>query len=195
MQTSAHHSRTPPARNTRPIRLVAIDLDGTLLTSRKTITPLTHTAIKAVVAAGVKVIIATARPPRSVRTYYDALGLHTPTINYNGALIWDERRRAVVEHVPLDVTVAKRVIAWGRKKYPDLLVSVEILDKWYTDHYADIPEFLTETARHFTPDFVGPLDAFMRVPITKLMLLAAPAKIEELERSIAEKFHKEAAQT
>src|SRR5262249_6691350 len=122
MDSSA--TKTPP-RRTRPraehdIRLVAIDLDGTLLSSRKTITPMTHTAIKATLAAGVKIVLATARPPRSVRHYYEALRLDTPTINYNGALIWDETRRRVVEHVPLDAAIAKKIIAWGRKKYPDL---------------------------------------------------------------------------
>lgn len=175
--------------------MVAIDLDGTLLSTRKTITPKTHTAIKAAVAAGVKIVLATARPPRSVRTYYEALKLDTPTVNYNGALIWDEKRRKSIEHVPLDVLVAKKVIAHGRKLYPELLVSVEILDKWYTDHYADIPEYMTETAKQFTPDFIGPLDAFMRVPITKLMLLGNPAHIVELEQSIADRFEKTVSQT
>lgn len=175
--------------------MVAIDLDGTLLSSRKTITAANHTALKQAVAAGVRIILATARPPRSVRVYYEALKLDTPTINYNGALIWDEKRRKAIEHVPLDVTVAKKVIAWGRKKYPELLVSVEILDKWYTDHYSDVPEYMTETARQFTPDFIGPLDAFMRVPITKLMLLGNPLRIEELERGILEKFARDVAQT
>lgn len=177
------------------IRMVAIDLDGTLLSTRKTITPKTHTAIKAAVAAGVKIVLATARPPRSVRTYYEALKLDTPTVNYNGALIWDEKRRKSIEHVPLDVLVAKKIIAHGRKLYPELLVSVEILDKWYTDHYADIPEYMTETAKQFTPDFIGPLDAFMRVPITKLMLLGNPAHIVELEQSIADRFEKTVSQT
>ena len=51
-------------RSRARIRLIALDLDGTLLSSRKTITPLTHTAIKAAVKAGVKVVLATARPPR-----------------------------------------------------------------------------------------------------------------------------------
>jgi 5-amino-6-(5-phospho-D-ribitylamino)uracil phosphatase len=170
------------------IKLVAIDLDGTLLSSRKTITPKTHTAIKAAAAAGIKVVLATARPPRSVRTYYDALKLDTPTINYNGALIWDEPRRRAVEHVPLDALVAKKVIAWGRKLYPKLLVSVEILDKWYTDHFDETPEYMTETGKHFSPDFIGPLDAFMRVPITKLMLLGDPIWIKELEIEVAKKF-------
>ena len=163
------------AGRTKPIRLVAIDLDGTLLSSRKTITRETHTAIRAAIKAGIHVVIATARPPRSVRFYYEALKLETPTINYNGALIWDEKRRKAIEHVPLNVEVAKRVIAWGRRKYPELLVSVEILDKWYTDHFEDLPQYMTETAKQFAPDFIGPLGAFMRVPITKLMLLGSPA--------------------
>ncbi len=199
MQKAATTPAKPPAGVTvhsgKPIRMVAIDLDGTLLSTRKTITPRTHAAIKAAVAAGVKIVLATARPPRSVRTYYEALKLDMPTVNYNGALIWDESRRKSIEHVPLDVAVAKKVIAWGRKLYPDLLVSVEILDKWYTDHYADIPEYMTETAKQFAPDFIGPLDAFMRVPITKLMLLGNPAHIVELEQSIAERFDKTVSQT
>ncbi len=193
MQQTGSHPKDQ--RDKARIRMVAIDLDGTLLSSRKTITPKTHTAIKEALAAGVKVVLATARPPRSVRAYYEALRLDTPTINYNGALIWDELRRKVVEHVPLEAAVAKRVIAWGRRIYPELLVSVEILDKWYTDHYADIPEYMTETAKQFTPDFIGPLDAFLRVPITKLMLLGAPVRIVELERGIAGKFARIVSQT
>jgi 5-amino-6-(5-phospho-D-ribitylamino)uracil phosphatase len=188
---------TPPvqAAPKRRFRMVAIDLDGTLLSSRKTITPKTHTAIKRALAAGVKIVLATARPPRSVRAYYEALKLDTPTANYNGALIWDEGRRKAIEHVPLEAAVARKVIDWGRKRYPELMVSVEILDKWYTDHYSELPEYMTETAKQFTPDFIGPLEAFLKTPITKLMLLGAPARIAELEKGIAEKFGRQVTQT
>ena len=178
-----------------PIRMVALDLDGTLLTSRKSITPFTHTAVKLTMARGIHVVLATARPPRSVRGYYAALKLTTPTINYNGALIWDEATRRVIEHVPLDVRIARKVIAWGRKRYPELLVSVEILDKWYTDHTSDVPEYMTETAKHFTPDFVGPIEAFLTVPITKLMLLGDPAWIADIELAAVERFGNAIAQT
>jgi Cof subfamily protein (haloacid dehalogenase superfamily) len=197
-QTAQPHPRAHHAHHhgkARNIKLVAIDLDGTLLTSRKSITPLTHTAVRAAVHQGIKIVLATARPPRSVRDYWHALKLDTHIINYNGALIWDEKHKKVIEHVPLDVAVAKKIIAWGRKKYPDMLVSVEILDKWYTDHYSDLPEYMTETSRHFTPDFIGPLEAFMRVPITKLMFLGNPDWIAELEKAVPAKFGKKVAQT
>jgi Cof subfamily protein (haloacid dehalogenase superfamily) len=181
--------------NRRAIRMVAVDLDGTLLTSRKSITPRTHTALRQTVAKGVHVVLATARPPRSVRGYYDALKLTTPTVNYNGALIWNESKKRVIEHVPLDVGTARKVIAWGRKRYPELLVSVEILDKWYTDHTSEVPEYMTETAKQFTPDFVGPIEAFLTVPITKLMLLGDPAWIADIELALVERFGNKIAQT
>ncbi|HVS71887.1 MAG TPA: Cof-type HAD-IIB family hydrolase [Phycisphaerae bacterium] len=183
----------PPRRN--PIRMVAIDLDGTLLTSRKSITRRTHTALRAAVAKGVHVVLATARPPRSVRGYYDALKLTTPTVNYNGALIWNESQKRVIEHTPLDVAVARKVIHWARKRYPEMLVSVEILDKWYTDHTSDVPEYMTETSKHFTPDFVGPIEAFLTVPITKLMLLGDPAWIADIELAAVERFGNVISQT
>lgn len=177
-------SRTPV------IKLVAIDLDGTLLSSRKTITRRTHTALHAALERGIHIVLATARPPRSVRTYYQGLKLRTPQINYNGALIWDEPNKRIIAHHPLAVKQAKKVIAFARVAFPEILVSVEILDKWYTDHYADVPEYSTETAKQFSPDFIGPLDAFLTVPVTKVMLLGPPEHIAALEKSLPAKFGK-----
>ena len=51
----------------------------------------------------VKVVIASARPPRSVRHIYQCLGLDTWQINYNGALIWDEPARRIVQHYCLSM--------------------------------------------------------------------------------------------
>ena len=192
-KTQKKHAPRAPSHDI--IRLVALDLDGTLLSSRKTITPLTHTVLRAVIERGVKVVLATARPPRSVRTYFEALKLDTPTINYNGALIWDEARRKPILHTPMQPEVARRIIAFGRKRYPKLLVSIEILDKWYTDHYSDAPEYSTETARQFTPDFIGPLAAFLTVPLTKLMLLGHPDWIADLENQIPLHFAGEISHT
>ena len=170
------------------VRLVALDLDGTLLTTNKTISRLTHTRLRDAMSAGVKVVLATARPPRAVRDYYLALKLDTPTVNYNGALIWDELRGRIVRHVPLEAGVARKVIDFSRKKYPGLVLGVEILDKWYTDHFDETPEFMVETSKKFQPDFVGPLEAFLTVPITKLLLIGNPAWIADLDASIPKKF-------
>lgn len=66
--------------------LIAVDLDGTLITGfdkydKKSFRYLRKLAKKN------KIVIATGRPLRSSKYYYDLLGLNTPIINYNGALV------------------------------------------------------------------------------------------------------------
>src|SRR5438552_2118936 len=78
------------------IGLVAVDLDGTLLDENKRVSEQTVRALQCLPAAGIQVVIASARPPRSVRHIYQQLGLDTWQINYNGALIWDEPSGQVI---------------------------------------------------------------------------------------------------
>ena len=96
-----------------------------------------------------------------------------------------------VFHQPLSIALAKRIVKFARKLDPDVVVSVEVLDKWYTDHVDDtLP---TETSKRFDPDFVGPLDAFLTVPVTKLMLLAPPQKMRRIHEAVRKKFAKQIA--
>lgn len=67
--------------------LIALDLDGTLLTDDKEISPYTKNIIQQAIAKGHIVIIATGRPHRASIAYYHELALSTPMVNFNGALI------------------------------------------------------------------------------------------------------------
>jgi Cof subfamily protein (haloacid dehalogenase superfamily) len=169
-----------------PIRLVAIDLDGTLLNDAKQVSDATAVAISAAAARGVKVVIATARPPRSVRHVYQQLGLDSFQINYNGALIWDERKQSAVFHRPMAGELAREMIAHARSLYADLLVSCEVMDRWFTDRHD--PQYTTETGRLFTPDVVCHVDEICRQPITKLMFLGHPELITALEGHVSAPF-------
>jgi Cof subfamily protein (haloacid dehalogenase superfamily) len=161
-----------------PIRLVAIDLDGTLLTDSKQISDQTAHALRCLPARGVKVIIASARPPRSVRHVHRMLGLDTLTINYNGALIWDEVNQSPVFHRPLPSGIVQRIVADARDLFEDVQITCEILDRWFTDRFD--PAHTTETGRLFKPDVIAPLDTFCDWQITKLMLLGDAAMITRL---------------
>src|SRR4051812_44029488 len=166
-------------RQQPPIRLVAVDLDGTLLNDAKRLTERTVDALKCATAPGVRVVIASARPPRSVRHVYRELGLDTWQINYNGALLWDEPNRRAVEHTPMDPAVVLELVSLARGRHPEVLVSCEILDRWCTDRFDQT--YTTETGRLFRPDVVAPVEQFCAEPVTKLMLLAAPATLDALE--------------
>jgi Cof subfamily protein (haloacid dehalogenase superfamily) len=95
------------------IALVALDIDGTLLTSRKTISPRTHAAVHAAVRRGVHVALVTGRRHPSARLVADALGVPGPLILHNGALIVEDG--AVIEYRPLARATAARVIELGRR--------------------------------------------------------------------------------
>ncbi len=185
------NSPESPVTMPAPIKLVAIDLDGTLLRSNKRLSRANAQAIADATNLGVHVVLASARPPRGVRDIYHRLALDTLQVNYNGALIHDMPRGKNVFHQPMPVALAKKIVKFARRKDPDVVISVEVLDKWYTDHVDD--KLPTETSKHFSPDFVGPLDAFLTVPVTKLMLLAPPEKLKPIHASVRTKFAKDIA--
>jgi Cof subfamily protein (haloacid dehalogenase superfamily) len=174
--------RIPPTTriaNPLGIRLVAIDLDGTLLNDAKKVSDQTVCGLADVARSGIRVVIASARPPRSVRAIYNQLKLDTWQINYNGALIWDEPNGEVVFHRPMTCELVRRIINSARAQFPPVLVSCEILDRWYTDRFEQT--YPTETGRLFKPDVVAELDDFCNQPITKLLLLGDTPTMDQLE--------------
>ena len=70
-------------------KLVASDLDGTLLTSEGTFDERTVRAIAAAEAAGTTVVFCTARPPRWMAPLAEAAGHRGVAICANGAVLWD----------------------------------------------------------------------------------------------------------
>lgn len=164
--------------------MVAIDLDGTLLTSDKRLAAEDAVALRAAAARGVRIVLATARPPRGVRWILEELGAlngaghGAVSINYNGALVWDARSRIALEHTPLEASTAREVVEHARRHHAETMVSIETLDVWHTDRHD--PALSMETSKLFPPDYVGPLDQTLAKEVTKLMLLAEPAHIPGL---------------
>lgn len=68
-------------------KMIALDLDGTLLNKDSQLSKETIKTIHRVQEAGHTVIIATGRPYRMAYNYYKELGLSTPMINFNGSLV------------------------------------------------------------------------------------------------------------
>lgn len=177
----------PFLRQRKPVvKLIALDLDGTLLDSQKRISGRTVRALKSLEPLGVKVVIASARPPRSCRAIYKGLGLDTWQINYNGALVWDPGSSRSVFHWPMDGMLVHEQIRVGRQLVPGVQVAVEIVDRWYTDRVD--PYRTTVTGRMFKPDVVAPLQKWSRLSATKLMFLAEPRKVARIREGLRDQF-------
>lgn len=166
--------------------LVAIDLDGTLLRSDKRVSSFDIRTVREAAKRGVKVIVATARPPRSSRYIHELLQLDTLMVNYNGALIHDRPNNRHVQHNALPRHTARKIIERARAIDPKVVVSIEVLDKWYTDH--DDPNHRNETAKKFKPDFVGPLDVPLENDLTKLMFLTHTEQLNKITDTLREQF-------
>lgn len=73
------------------IKLIALDLDGTLLTTDKRLTDRTKTTLKAARDRGIKVVLTTGRPLKAMDFFLHELGTDDHedeyTITFNGGLV------------------------------------------------------------------------------------------------------------
>ncbi|MBO0723879.1 MAG: HAD family phosphatase, partial [Blastocatellia bacterium] len=104
-----------------PIKLIALDIDGTLLTPRGEITAKTRAAIDAARARGVQIILVTGRRFGSAYLVLQEFGLDLPLISHNGALSKDLRTFETLELHPLDVETAREIIRAARKHRTDMV--------------------------------------------------------------------------
>ncbi len=72
---------------TERVRLLLSDVDGTLVTPDKQLTPSSIRAVDALRSAGIAFAITSARPPRGLRRFVEPLGLTTPLGAFNGAVL------------------------------------------------------------------------------------------------------------
>jgi Cof subfamily protein (haloacid dehalogenase superfamily) len=113
-------ARVAPVAPLLPIRLIALDLDGTLIDDDLVLPERTRQAIVAAMDRGVSVSIATGRMARSALKYARQLGLTDPIVAYQGALIRampiadDGRLGRLLVHRPLAAAVTIEAIEWTR---------------------------------------------------------------------------------
>lgn len=105
------------------IRLIALDLDGTLLNSRGELTKRNRVALAQARVRGVAVALVTGRRFRDARPLALELGLDVPLIAHNGALTKHARSLETVSAVLMPVEAARAVVRVGRAHGADALVS------------------------------------------------------------------------
>ena len=117
------------------IKLIASDMDDTLLNSNVQISERNARAIKSALAAGKIFLIATGRMYVSARPYAEKLGLDVPLVTYNGALVKGSASGEVFYEHKMKLETANEVLAYCKEKgyYVQLYVGDKILIKEVTD--------------------------------------------------------------
>jgi Cof subfamily protein (haloacid dehalogenase superfamily) len=164
------------------VRLLAIDLDGTLVNDRLEMDPRDVAAVKAAAAAGVTVVLATGRMFKSSLRYAQPLGLTGPIINYQGAVVREIATGEIWYRCELTVAMQQRVLAFAEPR--DWHVNAYIDERVYTARARPEADLYARIA--MVPyEVVGPLSKWVSRDSTKMVLVDldpadVPARIAEL---------------
>ena len=107
------------------VRLVATDLDGTLLGNDGLCSERTRAALAAVESAGIQVVLVTARPPRWLHDIADLVGEHGLALCCNGAFVYDVRRRHVLDEHCMAAAQVGEIAVDLRHALPGIAFAVE----------------------------------------------------------------------
>ena len=146
------------------VRLVASDLDGTLLRSDDSVSQRTLAALARTVAAGIRFVLVSARSPGWLAPEAARLGLDGIGICCNGAVVYDYEAERVIIHHPLAPETARELVHGLRLAAPGVVFGCERPSG-----------FIAETAYRpifRPPDSIPRADAlaFVAEPVTKLVL-------------------------
>jgi Cof subfamily protein (haloacid dehalogenase superfamily) len=115
-----HLATTPPR-----IRLVATDLDGTIVRSDGTISDRTVKSLARAEEAGAAVVLVTGRPPRWIGPVAEATGHRGMVICSNGGIIYDLHDERIIESFLIPAATVAQVVDILRTALPDLSFAVE----------------------------------------------------------------------
>jgi Cof subfamily protein (haloacid dehalogenase superfamily) len=161
----------------RPVRLIALDLDGTLLDDAGRISTADAAALGRFAQEGGVVALASGRMTANIRPFYDAIGIDGPTIAYNGAMARESRARGkdVIFELPLPARYADALIDYTRQERFHL--NYYLHEQLYgrddpaLRRYADLYSRQTGAVFHFVPD----LGQFRGQQPTKAIIVTDPS--------------------
>lgn len=146
-------------------RVVACDLDGTLLRSDGTVDDRTRAALARVRAAGSLFVLCTARPPRWLAAIAGEIGRDGVAICANGGIVWDLRTDSVIDSFPLEAERARAIVALLNGALPG--GGAWAVER--TGGFGREPEYSPRWPAPAGTE-VAPIDALLARPAVKVML-------------------------
>jgi Cof subfamily protein (haloacid dehalogenase superfamily) len=146
------------------VKLVACDLDGTLLRSDGTLDRRSELALVELQRSGMQLVICTARPPRWLGPLAAATGRRGVAVCANGAVIWDLEASNVLDVSALETAAARQVVTRLSAIFPAAMWATE-----WVDGFGREPGYVTPWP--VPPGTtVAPVEALLTRPVVKLLM-------------------------
>ena len=159
------------------MRVVATDLDDTLIWRDRVVRPRTLAALRRAREAGLDVIVVTGRMVQSLQRVMPLSLLDEPAICYQGAVVVDRDGRWL-RHVPIEAELAKEAIAAVEAEGydPNVYVDDELYVSRMTEHAEAYASF-----QGLEVHVVGDVRAWLSHAPTKVVVVGDPVELDGLE--------------
>jgi HAD superfamily hydrolase (TIGR01484 family) len=152
-------------------RLIALDIDGTLVDAEENVSAAVHAAVQGALAAGAHVVLSTGRSVFGIGRIIDKLALPGEyAIASNGAVTFTYPPIEVVSAVTFDAGEAVRMLL---EHVPDALVAVEVVGRGYRVNR------LFPTGEITGEMWQQPVDELVAEPVTRVIIRDPSASAEE----------------
>lgn len=159
-------------------RLVATDLDGTLLHSDGTVTARTRAVLAELDARGVPVVFTTGRPVRWMEDLWETVGGHGLAICSNGGIVYDVAQRRVRDFRPVPRKVGIAIAELLREAIPGTTLAIEHTAGWASE--ADFPRHPDDRVERFQGDYAE----IYREDVVKILAVHRDLDPEEFWRQV-----------
>lgn len=161
-------------------RVIATDCDGTLLRNDGSISPRVQDAVHRAEAAGITVILVTARPPRWLDELASVAGERAIALCGNGAFTYDLATTTILSSRLMDPSLVRDLVREIHQAIPDVHLATESVVG-----FAHEPGFERASGRVDGLWAVGPIEDSMEHPPGKLLVRQPGADVDELFEQVA----------
>jgi Cof subfamily protein (haloacid dehalogenase superfamily) len=170
------------------IRMVASDLDGTLLRSDGTVSARSRAALSAAVDAGLLIGFVTGRPPRWLDDIAEATGHAGVAVGANGAVLYDLATERIVSTPPLSPQALAMLTSELRAAYPAVQFAVEYGESFGAEpgyvHDWEINPRTDRRGQPIAPPVVTDLASLITRPVLKLLAKDRAADADDFMASV-----------
>lgn len=177
-------------KNHLDVKIIAFDLDDTLLTDERKISPRTLAAIQKACEKGIYIVLCSGRAENGILPYVREMNIAGSEygryiVSFNGASIFDLHLRNQIFANTVDIDVLKFVYREARSRgMPSIVYKNNTIYSWEDSEWAQMDAKLCNLDFEVVPDF----EKFLEDNYPKMLVPSEPEKVSELKEFLQVKL-------